>query len=230
MCMVVLLGAGALGVDVGFTVWGGRQAQSMADTAALDLARYMNLSDGKINTPAVTAYLNGLLANVETDNNTNETLTATPGLWSGGAFTVPSYGCANLNPRPTLEPPCNAVEVTAAQSVPQIFSGGLRTVFGHGLGPNGSSIAAVTPETTFSIGTYLTSYTSQQTAVLNVILGGLGTTAECDCGGLPGAGEHERDDQPADQCFRGSPDTFRCSSTQSLPGADWAVIMPSRTR
>ena len=37
--LIALLGAGAMGVDVGFTVFGSRQAQAMADTAALDLAR-----------------------------------------------------------------------------------------------------------------------------------------------------------------------------------------------
>ena len=43
--MVLLLSAGAFGVDLGFTVDGNRQAQSMADTAALDMARYINIAD-----------------------------------------------------------------------------------------------------------------------------------------------------------------------------------------
>ena len=38
-------GAGAMGVDIGFTVDGSRQAQAMADTAALDMARYINIAD-----------------------------------------------------------------------------------------------------------------------------------------------------------------------------------------
>ena len=47
--MVALLGAGAMGVDVGFNVYGSRQAQAMADTAALDLARYQQPTlEGKI--------------------------------------------------------------------------------------------------------------------------------------------------------------------------------------
>ena len=45
VCMVVLLWAGAMGVDVGFSVYGSRQAQAMADTAALDMARYINIAD-----------------------------------------------------------------------------------------------------------------------------------------------------------------------------------------
>ena len=47
ICMVLLLWAGAMGVDIGFTVTSSRQAQSLADTAALDLARYINLADSE---------------------------------------------------------------------------------------------------------------------------------------------------------------------------------------
>ena len=43
--MVALLGAGAMGVDVGFSVYGSREAQAMADTGALDMARYINIAD-----------------------------------------------------------------------------------------------------------------------------------------------------------------------------------------
>ena len=45
MSLVLLLWAGATGVDVGFSVYGSREAQAMADTAALDLARYINYAD-----------------------------------------------------------------------------------------------------------------------------------------------------------------------------------------
>ena len=43
--MVLLLWGGAFGVDLGLTVVGGRQVQTMADTAALDMARYINVAD-----------------------------------------------------------------------------------------------------------------------------------------------------------------------------------------
>ena len=43
--MVLLMWAGAAGVDVGFTVYASRQAQAMADTAAIDLARYISYID-----------------------------------------------------------------------------------------------------------------------------------------------------------------------------------------
>ena len=74
MSMVLLLWAGATGVDVGFTVYGSRQAQAMADTAALDLARYMNYADALFSSiPAVQSYLNGKLANVLTEQRVQRT-------------------------------------------------------------------------------------------------------------------------------------------------------------
>ena len=80
LSMVLLLWAGATGVDVGFTVYGSRQAQAMADTAALDLARYLNYADTTFSSiPAVQSYLNGKLANVLTNNGSNAKLTVVPG-------------------------------------------------------------------------------------------------------------------------------------------------------
>ena len=76
VCMVALLGGGAMGVDVGFTVDGSRQAQAMADTGALDLARYINVADAVHDTASDSqTYMAGKLANVETDNSgSNATL------------------------------------------------------------------------------------------------------------------------------------------------------------
>ena len=45
ICMVLLLWGGAFGVDLGLTVDGGRQVQAIADTSALDMARYISVSD-----------------------------------------------------------------------------------------------------------------------------------------------------------------------------------------
>src|SRR5580692_279462 len=97
--MVVLLWAGAMGVDIGFSVFGSRQAQAMADTAALDLARYINIADQQcLNcNGAVQSYLNAKLATVDTDNASDSTLTVTPGLWLNGAWSVPP-GCAPTSP------------------------------------------------------------------------------------------------------------------------------------
>jgi uncharacterized membrane protein len=223
MCMIVLLWASAMGIDVGFSVWGSRQAQAMADTTALDLARYINLADNNTTVTGVQNYLNLKLANVDTDNASNARLAVTAGLWSGGAFNVPSYGCALLSPPNPLEPPCNAVQVTAGQSVPQIFYGGFRVLTGHGTGANGTSVAADTPESSFSIGTYLAAYTTQETAVLNVILGSLGATVNLTALGYQGLANTS---VTLNQLITASGTLLTPANvmTQSLPGSEWSTI------
>ncbi|HXY29039.1 MAG TPA: pilus assembly protein TadG-related protein [Acidimicrobiales bacterium] len=183
MCMVVLLWAGAVGIDVGFSVYGSRQAQAMADTAALDMARYINIADAQTTNFYVQNYLNGKLSGVDTDNSSNAALTVTPGLWLNGAWSVPGPGCAPTTP-PAAHP-CNAVMVTANQSVPQIFFGGFNVLSSHS-GANATTIAAVTPEAAFTIGSFLAAFNAQQTAVLNVILSQLGTTANVSASGYQG--------------------------------------------
>src|ERR1700756_5527487 len=79
MSMVLLLWAGATGVDVGFTVYGSRQAQAIADTAALDLARYINYADTLNSISDVQTYLNGKLSTVLADNGSNAQLSVVPG-------------------------------------------------------------------------------------------------------------------------------------------------------
>src|ERR1700735_3664738 len=59
ICMILLLWGGAMGVDLGFSVYGSRQAQAMADTAALDLSRYINIADNQTNNAAAANYLDG---------------------------------------------------------------------------------------------------------------------------------------------------------------------------
>ena len=168
--MVALIGAAAMGVDVGFTVLGSRTATAMADTAALDLARDVNIADGDATLTASNNYLAGELANVDTDNASNATLSETPGLWLNGAWSVPGSGCWNYTPPATH--PCNAIKVTASQSVPQV-------AFGGSTSPSRTAIAAVTPEAGFSIGSFLASFSdaAQQVPVLNTMLGTLGTSA-----------------------------------------------------
>ena len=73
LSMVLLFWGGATGVDVGFTVYGSRQAQAMADTAALDLPRYLSYADTLSSITAVQSYLNTKLANVLTDNGSGRT-------------------------------------------------------------------------------------------------------------------------------------------------------------
>jgi len=181
VCMVALLGGGAMGVDVGFTVDGSRAAQAMADTGALDLARYVNVADGFTTLSGSQTYMAGKLANVETDNSgSNATLTVTPCIWTGSTCTVPTGVNAGCYAQvPTLHAPCTGVIVSATQAVPQIFFGGSNSV-------TRTTTAAVTPEDGFSIGTYLASFDTQQSGVLNAILSTLGTSASVSAVGYQG--------------------------------------------
>ena len=80
--MVVLLWGGAMGVDLGFSVAQSRAAQAMADTAALDMTRYINLADSypQSGSPSYSTYLAGKLAGVSTNNpSSGATLTAVGG-------------------------------------------------------------------------------------------------------------------------------------------------------
>ena len=184
--MVLLLWGGAFGVDLGLTVVGGRQVQAIADTSALDMARYVGIADWApySNFSLSNAYLNTKLPYADTDNSAGTTLTQVPGVWQSGTFT-PNGGTVGGHPvkcyyyTPALGAPCNAIKVTASQSVPQIFVGGHSAV-------TRTSIAAVTPEAGFSIGSFLASFDSQQSTVLNGILGTLGTSVNITAVGYAG--------------------------------------------
>jgi uncharacterized membrane protein len=175
----MLLGAGAMGVDVGFTVYGSRSAQAMADTAALDLVQDIPTIDAEPSPAAVQSYITTQLANVNTDNGSSAILSATPGLWYGGVWkdgitAFGSNGCAGTVFF-TVPAACNAIKVTASQSAPQPFWGGFTA-------PSRTAIAVLGPDGGFSIGSYLASVTSpgvgdQQTRVLNALLGKLGSAS-----------------------------------------------------
>ena len=96
--MFAVLGAGAMGVDLGFTVYGSRQAQAMADTAAADVIQYITTADQQGSPQGVQKYLNTSLAGVLADNNSDAQLTVTPLLYQNGTYTFPADGCATTNP------------------------------------------------------------------------------------------------------------------------------------
>src|ERR1700679_2218816 len=86
--MILLLWGGAFGVDLGLTTAGNRQMQSMADTAALDVSRYVDIVDANAtSTLASDTYLTGKLSYADTDNGSNATLSETGGVWLNGSFT-----------------------------------------------------------------------------------------------------------------------------------------------
>ena len=170
MSLILILAAGAMGVDIGFTVYGQRTAQAMADTAALDLAQNLPAIDAQSSQAAMQTYINTLLAGVDTDNGSHTQLSATPGIWMNGAFQTVPAGCLGsvFITAPTA---CNAIAIRAVQPVPQPFWGGFNPTSGR------STYAAWTPLDWFSIGSYLASINTQQSAVLNVLLGELGSAS-----------------------------------------------------
>jgi uncharacterized membrane protein len=211
IAMIAVLGAGAMGVDVGFSAYGSREAQAMADTASADLIQYINAADQYLTNTGVQGYLNSELNGVLQDNGSNANLTVTPMLYNGGVYTIPTGGCKQPVPPPLGYVPCNAVAVQATQAVPQPFWGGFNSLAGKngsglpptGSGTSGCGLTTVTgcgmgcssntpcfscpvggcttcpttscytwqPQSTFSIGSYLASFSSQQVLFLGDILG-----------------------------------------------------------
>ena len=222
ICMTLLLWGGAMGVDIGFTVTSSRQAQALADTAALDMARYINLADSQ-KIANYSSYLNGKLANVQSDNNAgNVTFTATGEYWSTTApvgWTIPANGCYKQSPPRAI--PCTAVLVTAKQSVPHIFVGGSSSV-------TRSALAAVTPEDGFSVGSYLASLNSQQSGVLNAILSKLGTSVNLSAASYAGLANSYVTVQ---QLMTASAGALTPSNilTASLPASSWLSILTTAT-
>lgn len=222
--MVLLLWGGAFGVDLGLTTVGNRQVQAMADTAGLDLARYVDVADWttSITTAgASTNFLNTKMANVNTDNGSGATLSEIPGVWLNGSFTPQGQkiGLATVQCwffTPTATHPCNAVKVTATQTVPQIFVGGHSHV-------SRSAVAAVTPEAAFSVGSYLASINSQQSAVLNALLSTLGGTANVTVLGYQGLANTY---VTLNQLITASGGLLTPTNvlTASLPGSTWQSI------
>jgi uncharacterized membrane protein len=227
--MVLLLWGGAFGVDLGMTVVGNRQVQAIADTAALDMARYINIADWNAQESgtqsASTTFLTGKLAYADTDNASNATLSETPGVWLNGVFTPQlstvvvngfneTVRCWNF--RPVALQPCNAIKVTATQSVPQIFAGGHSSV-------TRSSIATVSPEASFSIGSYLASINSQQSAVLNALMGTVGGSASVTLVGYQGLANTN---VTVNQLITASGGLLTTSNvmTTSLSGSVWQSI------
>jgi uncharacterized membrane protein len=194
--MVLLLWAGATGVDIGFSVYGSRQAQSIADTAALDLARYLGYADTLSSISAVQSYLNGKLATVLANNGSNAQLAVVPGYYNPTTkqFTADGYTGNSCQPvvAPQIpHPGCNAIEVIAHQSVPQVFFGGFNILSGHAGNTvsgsvSGSSIATQNPVADFSIGVYPVNMTSTQSAVLNALLTPLGSSVNLTAAGYEG--------------------------------------------
>ncbi|HEY3842749.1 MAG TPA: pilus assembly protein TadG-related protein [Acidimicrobiales bacterium] len=157
LSMVILIAACALAVDVGRVVVANRSLQTVADAGALDAARYVNIAGADLTAQAERG---------ATENSSSATVTAVGGIWNGAGFT----------PGAT---PFNAVKVIAATTQGHLFAGGSSAL-------SRMAIASVNPEAGFSIGTFLASLSTQQSAVLNLLLGNLGTSVSLTAVGYTG--------------------------------------------
>lgn len=224
VAMVALLWAGAMGVDIGFKVDGNEQAQAIADTGALDMARYINIADGKSQNGSnnINTYLGAKLAGVSTDNTlSGATLSWVGGYWtSAGGWQAATGGCyAQLR---THNPPCTAVKVTATQSVPRIFAGGSGSV-------TRSAVGYLNPSDGFSIGTYLANVTTQQSPVLNAIMSQLSGSANLSVASYEGLADTyvTVNQLIAASAASGVVLTPSTVLTTSLTGAQWLSIFKS---
>ncbi|HEY1830648.1 MAG TPA: hypothetical protein VGG38_10415 [Acidimicrobiales bacterium] len=156
-------------VELGEDTVVNRSLQAVADAAALDAALYVNVSGASVTTEVQDA---------ASENDPGATMTSSEGLWSGGTFT-PYTASQCIPTTPPAHAACNAVKVTAASTVKHLFQSGHSAL-------SRSAIAAVNPEAGFSIGTYLASFSSSQSGVLNVLLGSLGTSVNLTAVGYAG--------------------------------------------
>lgn len=215
LCMVLLLWGGAMGVDIGVSVWSGRNAQGMADTAALDMARYISIADSSAyqNSSTSGTYLSGKLCGVATDNGGScSAYSYVGGYWNGSTFNSTNVACYWQNPRRNQA--CNAVSVTATQSLPLPFHGGSGKV-------SRTAIAAVTPEAGFSIGTYLLSLSTQASA-LNDLFSKVGASTSLSVASYNGLASAN---VTVAQLVAANPTLFTAANvmTVSLPGSDWVT-------
>ena len=98
----------------------------------------------------------------------------------------------------------------------QIFGGGDRTV-------TRTAIAANTPQESFSVGSYLANLNPQQSAVLNVLLSKLGTSANLTAVGFEGLANTE---VTLNQLITASGSVLTPSNvmTTSMPASSWLTI------
>ncbi|MGP0032076.1 MAG: pilus assembly protein TadG-related protein [Acidimicrobiales bacterium] len=158
--LVMLIGACALSVDVGRVVDLNRSLQTVADAGALDAARYLDVA-GESN-----ALLTAQAQDAATNNGSNATMTAIQGTWSRAGGFTPGAG--------------QYVEVTASSTLKHLFEPGSSSL-------SRTAVAEATnPDAGFSIGTYLASFDSQDSDILNPLLSALGASVDISAIGYQG--------------------------------------------
>jgi uncharacterized membrane protein len=145
----------ALGaIDIGNLYFVRRELQRTADLAAM--AAVQVLSTPGACTTATTAAQQNAASNGFTADGTNTLLSTTCGRWDTSTSTY--FG--------TTGNPFNAVQVQTSQVVPYFFLGPSRTV-------TATSTALASNIDAFSLSTGIATINTQQSALLNAILGGL---------------------------------------------------------
>ncbi|MFM0227161.1 TadG family pilus assembly protein [Paraburkholderia dipogonis] len=160
---VAIAALGAL--DVGNVYFARRQLQRTADLAALAAVQVIGSTGGcatAITAAQQNAAANGFTASGSTDGGTStgSTISTTCGRWDTSSST---YFGTNGNP-------LNAVQVKTTQVVPYFFVGPSRNV-------SATATAFASNIDAFSLGTGIASLNTQQSALLNAILGGLLNTS-----------------------------------------------------
>lgn len=149
----------ALGaIDVGNVYFVRRQLQRTADLAAMAAVQVISTQGGC--TTATTAAQQNAASNGFTANGTSTTLSTTCGRWDTSTSTY--FG--------TTGNPLNAVQVQTGQTVPYFFLGPSRIV-------TATATALASNIDAFSLGTGIATINTQQSALLNAILGGLLNTS-----------------------------------------------------
>jgi uncharacterized membrane protein len=158
----VMMGAGALALDFGDVVATRSSAQSVADSAAVDAAQflYSPIPNGYTQQTYIQYQANQSATRNGFSLSSPNTLTATIGCATGATtfVAVGSTGCATAS---------------AVQAIAGTTSG---KIFATGTSEQRSAVASAATVAGFSIGTSLVTVSTQQSAVLNGLLGSLGSS------------------------------------------------------
>ncbi|HEY1830136.1 MAG TPA: hypothetical protein VGG38_07835 [Acidimicrobiales bacterium] len=193
----------ALSLEIGQDTVVNRSLQNSADAGALDGARYLNVSPDVVSTIAGEAAQR---------NYPGVSYSVQQGSWSSGAGFTSSTTCE-------ATASCTAVKVTTAAGVKHLFEAGNSSL-------SKSSIATVSAQAGFSIGTYLASISTSQSATLNALLGALGTSVNLTAVGYEGLANTSVTVQ---QLITASAGVLTPSNalTTSLTGAQWDSFLTS---
>ena len=178
LSMTMLMAATALSVDVGREVVANRQLQSVADAAAQDAVSLLNGSPVATivtavdNEAAAAAARNGFRT-AANGGPAGNSLSVALGRWDPVHSTFSSLPDTDTTDIP------NAVQVRAGSVIDFVFQVGRAT-----LGRKGA--AATIPLAGFSIGSYLASFDSTQTTVLNRLLAAFGPPVTITAAGYQG--------------------------------------------